>query len=108
MVSNDLVVRFENRFLQLNPKRNQDLRAGARVTRQQARGGELRARSEGRAAAFEEIAKPRPEGREEPKQRVARQPHKPEVDHPWRRYQAVGKRAKKSSARGNDGTVESA
>ena len=42
VVSNDLVVRFENRFLQLKPKRNQDVGAGARVTVQQAREGELR------------------------------------------------------------------
>ena len=32
VVSNDGVVRFENRFPQLEPKRNQDLGAGARVT----------------------------------------------------------------------------
>ena len=41
VVSNDLVVRFENRFLQLQPKRNQALGAGGRVTVQQAREGEL-------------------------------------------------------------------
>ena len=39
-VSNDLVVRFENRFLQLKPKRNQGLGAGVRVTAGQARDGE--------------------------------------------------------------------
>ena len=39
-VSNDLVVRFENRFLQWKPKRNQGLGAAARVTVQQAREGE--------------------------------------------------------------------
>ena len=35
VVSNDRVVRFENRCLQLKPKRNQGVGAGARVTVQQ-------------------------------------------------------------------------
>ena len=36
VVSNDLVVRFENCFLQLKPKRNQGLGGGATVTLEQA------------------------------------------------------------------------
>ena len=66
-VSNDLVVRFENRFLQLKAKRNQGLGAGARVTVPEGRDGELRARSEGRAVAFEKIVKPQPKGPEKPR-----------------------------------------
>jgi len=85
VVSNDLVVRFENRFLQLQAKRNQNLGAGAQVTVQQGREGELRVRFEGRAVAFEEIDRPRPKGRAELRQRAARQPRKPAADHPWRR-----------------------
>ena len=85
VASNDLVVRFENRFLQLKPKRNQGLGAAARVMLQQVRDGELRVRFEGRAVAFEEIAKPQPKGRPEPKPRVAPQLHKPAANHPWRR-----------------------
>ena len=84
-VSNDLVVRFENRFLQLKPKRNQSLGAGGRVKVQQGRDGELRVRFEGRAVGFEEIDRPQPKGRPKPKQRVIWQPRKPAADHPWRR-----------------------
>ena len=84
-VSNDLVVRFENRFLQLKPKRNQSLGAGSRVKLEQGRDGELRVRFEGRAVAFDEIDRPQPKGRGEPQQRGARQARKPAVDHPWRR-----------------------
>ena len=85
VVSNDLVVRFENRFLQLKAKRNQSLGAGARVTLEQSRDGELRIRFEGRAVAFDEIGRPPPKGRGEPKQRGVRQVRKPATDHPWRR-----------------------
>ena len=93
VVSNDLVVRFENRFPQLKPKRNQALGAGARVTVQQAREGELQVVREGRAVAFEEILRPQPKSRPEPKQRVARQRPKPAVDHPWRKSLRSKKRA---------------
>jgi len=93
VVSNDLVVRFENRFLQLKPKRNQGLGAGGRVTVQQAREGELQVVREGRAVAFEEILRPQPKSRPEPKQRVARQRPKPAVDHPWRKSLRSKKRA---------------
>ena len=41
LVSNNLVVRFENRFLQLKPQRHQALDAGTGVAVQQAREGEL-------------------------------------------------------------------
>ena len=51
VVSNDLVVRFENCFLQLKPRRNQDVGAGARVYRAaSARGriaGGMRRRRQG-------------------------------------------------------------
>ena len=93
VVSNDWVVRFENRFLQLKPKRNQALGAGARVTVQQAREGELQVVYEGRAVAFEEIARPQAKPRPEPKQRAARQRQKPSADHPWRQPLRPKKRA---------------
>ncbi len=93
MVSNDLVIRFENRFLQLKPKRNQALGAGAGVTVQQAREGELQVVYEGRAVAFEEILQPQPKSRPEPKQRAARQRPKPAADHPWRKSLRSKKRA---------------
>ena len=93
LVSGDRVVRFENRFLQLKPKRNQALGSGARVTVQQAREGELQVVYESRAVAFEEIARPQPKARPEPKQRAARQGKKPSADHPWRKSLRSKKRA---------------
>ena len=106
VVSNDLVVRFENRFLQLKPKRNQALGAGARVTVQQAREGKLQVLHEGRAVAFEEIVRPRPKLPPEPKQRAAPQRTKPSADHPWRQSLRSKKRAAttyKGQGYGNDG-----
>ncbi len=96
VVSNDLVVRFENRFLQLKPKRNQGLGAAARVTVQQARDGELRVRFEGRAAPFDEIAKPEPKPRPKPEQRPPPRAHKPAANHPWRALLLSKKRAANS------------
>ena len=93
VVSNDLVVRFENRFPQLKPQRNQALGAGARVTVQQAREGELRVVFEGRTVAFDEIAKPLPKVRPEPKPRLAPQPRTPPANHPWRAPLKPKKRA---------------
>ena len=93
VVSNDLVVRFENRFLQLKPQRNQALGAGARVTVQQAREAELQVVYEGRAVAFEEIARPQPKPRPEPKQRAVPRRSKPAADHPWRKSLRSKKRA---------------
>ena len=94
VVSNDLVVRFENRFLQLKPKRNQDLGAGARVTVQQARGGDLRVLHQDLKVAFEPLARPQPQRHAEPRPRRAPLPplpRPPAADHPWRRYPPVKK-----------------
>ncbi len=87
VVSNDLVVRFENRFLQLEPKRNQGLGGGARVRLEQARDGDLRVVYKARAVAWSEIAKPRPKRRPEAQlqPRVALASRKPAAKHPWRR-----------------------
>ena len=62
VVTNDDVVRFENRFLQLQPQRNQQSGAGARLTAQQARDGELRVVHQDRMAAFELLVRPHPRG----------------------------------------------
>ncbi len=85
VVANDRVVRFEGRFLQLKPKRNQGLGAAARVTVQQARDGELRVVFEGRTVAFDEIGKPLPKVLSEPKPSLAPRPRTPAANHPWRR-----------------------
>ena len=107
VVSNDLVVRFENRFPQLKPQRNQALGAGARVTVQQAREGELRVVFEGRTVAFDEIAKPLPKVRPEPKPRLAPQPRTPPANHPWRApLKPKNGRRPREEGCGNDGAVE--
>ncbi len=94
VVSNDLVVRFENRFLQLQPRRNQDVGAGARVAVQQARVGELRVVCEGGdKVAFEPIARPRSKPRPEPKLRATPRRQTPAADHPWRQPLAAKQRA---------------
>ena len=85
VVSNDWVVRFENRFLQLQPKRNQGLGAAARVTLEQARDGELRVRFQGSTVPFDEIPKPQLQPCPQPQPRVAPRPSKPSANHPWRR-----------------------
>lgn len=92
VLSNDGVVRFANCFLQLRPKRNQNLGAGGRVIVQQARDGELRVLYEDRVVAFEPIAKPWPKERPAvvPRAGAVRPPA---ADHPWRRYPAVEKAA---------------
>ena len=58
VVSNDRVVRFENRCLQLKPKRNQGVGAGARVTIQQWRDQSLHVRFEEHEIEHEVIATP--------------------------------------------------
>ena len=55
VVSNDLVVRFDNRFLQLEPKRNQALGPKARVLVQQRKDGALRVVHAEREVKFREI-----------------------------------------------------
>ena len=100
VVSNDLVVRFENRFLQLKPRRNQDVGAGARVTVQQAREGELQVVYEGGdKVAFEEIARPQPKPRPEPQRRATPRRSTPAANHPWRQPLSAKKRAAKRAAR---------
>ena len=96
VVSNDGVVRFENRFLQLQPQRNQHLGRGARVMVQQARDEELRVLHQDREVAFEPLARRQPQSYAEPPPRKARWPQPPAADHPWRRYPAVEKTARRS------------
>ena len=86
VVSNDPVVRFENRCLQLKPKRNQGVGAGARVTVQQWRDESLQVRFEGHEIEHEVIATPTPQLRTKPapQGRVVAG-RKPAANHPWRR-----------------------
>jgi len=93
VVSSNRVVRFENRLLQLKPRRNQVPGAGARVAVQQAREAERQVVREGRAAAFEEIARLRPKPPPEPQQRAAPRRSQPAAKHPWRQPLSAKKRA---------------
>ena len=86
VVSNDRVVRFENRCLQLKPKRNQGVGAGARVTIQQWRDQSLHVRFEEHEIEHEVIATPTPQPRTKPApQRRPEAGRKPAANHPWRR-----------------------
>ncbi len=86
VVSNERVVRFENRCLQLKPKRNQGVGAGARVTVQQWRDQSLQVRFEEHEIEHEVIATPVPQPRVKPAaQRRPGGGRKPAANHPWRR-----------------------
>jgi transposase len=102
VVAKDRVIRFENRFLQLRPKRNQSLGAGARVTVQQARDGELRVMYEDREVAFERIARPWPKQRSTAAPRV-QTARPPAAEHPWKRYPAVQQQAAGKAALTREG-----
>ena len=60
MLSNDWVVRFQNRFLRLRPTRRPGVAHGTRVRLEQARDGALRVMFTGHEIRFREIAKPWP------------------------------------------------
>ena len=88
-VSRDLVVRYENRWLQLRVRRNQAVGPGARVTVQQWRDGSLHVGDEDGEIEFEELAVAPKKATAKP--RVKAQPAlvKPAVNHPWRQIPAV-------------------
>ena len=106
VLSNDWVVRFQNRFLQLQPTRRQAVAPGTRVRLEQARDGALRVMFGTREIRFAEIAKPWPNEKAAAtvgtQQRVTAR-HTPAADHPWRRYPAVEKRAAENRALTRDG-----
>jgi len=93
VVSRDWVVRYENRWLQLEVKRNQRVGPGTRVRIEQRRDGSLRVRHEGREIAFTEIAQPAPKAKPKAAQKRPVVGVKPAADHPWKRFPAVKKRA---------------
>ena len=103
-VSNDQVVRFENRILQLQPKHNQHLGRGARVIVQQARDGELSVLCEQGEVAFEPIARPPEKQRPAipPRARAARPPV---ADHPSHRPCKSLTRFPHSHSHDNDGSL---
>lgn len=84
VVSNDRVVRFQNRFLQLKPRRDQGLGSGARVVLLQARDGELRVEFEGRKVAFKELQAKPPKAPRETQSKIAPRRRRPAATHPWR------------------------
>ena len=83
----DMVVRFQNRFLQLQAQRSQPVWPGARVTVRQWRDGSVEVHHEGERVRHEELlARPaKPPKRTGRGRRVT----KPSRQHPWRRYPVV-------------------
>ena len=106
VVSNDWVVRYQNRFLQLQPTRRQGVAPRTRVRVEQARDGAPRVIFADQQIRFAEIAKPWPN--EKAASAVGTQQRfvggrTPAADHPWRRYPAVEKRAAEKQALTRDG-----
>ena len=83
----DMVVRFQNRFLQLQAQRSQPVWPGTRVTVRQWRDGSVEVHHEGERVRHEELlARPaKPPKRTGRGRRVT----KPSRQHPWRRYPVV-------------------
>ena len=106
VVSNDWVVRYQNRFLQLQPTRRQGVAPGTRLRVEQARDGALRVMHADDEIQFAEIAKPwqteKAAAAVGTQQRVTAG-HTPAADHPWRRYPAVEKRVAGKSALPREG-----
>jgi transposase len=94
VVSQDWVVRYQNRLLQLEPEGKRYLAAGSRVTVQEWRDGSLHVVYRGQEVRWKPI-----ESLPEKPRGVAPLPapkpagHKPRPDHPWRRYGTLGKPA---------------
>lgn len=92
VVSRDFVVRYENRWLQLEVRRNQPVWAGTRVQVEQWRDGSLHVAHEGGEIGFEEIAQPEPKPKPAPPAKRPAVRVKPQANHPWKRFPAVAKR----------------
>ena len=93
VVSNDWVVRFDNLFLPLEPKRNQGVGAGGRVSVPRRRDGSIRIGSEESEVKFQEISPAAPPASAAAKTPRATTAHKPAADHPWRKGLGLRKRA---------------
>jgi hypothetical protein len=93
VVSNDLVVRFDNLLLQLEPKRNHRVGAGSRVIVRRLQDRSIRIVSDERAVAFREILPAAPPARPAAKTPRVVAAHKPAPDHPWRKGLPWRKRA---------------
>jgi transposase len=84
VVSNDYVVRFEGRLLQLAKPATPGLRGGVVIV-ESRRDGTLAIRFRGRYLRFQEITtRPRASSPPRPREPSARPPHRPAPDHPWR------------------------
>ena len=96
VVGRDMVVRFRNRFLQLQVRRNQPVWPGTRVTVRQWRDGSVEVHHEGERVRHEELAT-KPERPAQPPRRCggSRPATKPSSRHPWRRYPVVTPKSKR-------------
>ena len=96
VVGRDMVVRFRNRFLQLQVRRNQPVWPGTRVTVRQWRDGSVEVHHEGERVCHEELAT-KPERPAQPPRRCggSRPATKPSSRHPWRRYPVVTPKSKR-------------
>lgn len=91
VVGADMVVRFENRFLQLQVRRNQPVWPGTRVTVRQWRDGRLEVHHEGVRLQYRELqARP---AKASKAAGSGRRTVKPSPQHPWRRYPTVAPKA---------------
>lgn len=95
-VSNDFVVQFGRRALQLNPRARGRVPAGSKVMVRESRAGELRVvhvnrRGEEREYSWTPAAERRGAPRPEPRLTATPRPkHKPGPAHPWRRENGLG------------------
>jgi len=92
VIGNDWVVRYENRFLQVNRQGRHYAPAKAKVVVCEWEDGRLEIRYRGQKVAWEEIAERRLSGPVEPKQKVTK-PYggtPPTANHPWKqRYDGM-------------------
>src|SRR5467141_1467317 len=100
-ISNDGVVRYQNRWFQLAPQSRQSASAQGRVLVCEGRHGSIAIEYRGRALRWQEIPAPRPpiEIERKPAEKAATEPQRPQVqrkwvppsNHPWREAARRGK-----------------
>jgi hypothetical protein len=86
VISNDGVVRYQNRFLQVKNQGRRTAPPQSKVVVCEWEDGRLDVRYRGQALSWEEIPEPpKPAAREVKSIAPIRPPNRPRVDHPWRK-----------------------